>query len=62
MYGEDGTVGRSQHVAEHERGDDRIVERSQERDELGDQIDGETSHADGEPEPGLVPLGAPRGS
>ena len=39
MHGEDGTVRRSQHVAEHQRGDDRIVERSQERDELGDEID-----------------------
>ena len=53
MLGQHARVGLLQDVTQDERGDDRVVERSHYRDELGDQIDRRDEPYDREPEPEL---------
>jgi hypothetical protein len=47
-------------VSEHERRHDRVVEEAQERDELGDQVDGEGDPRRREHHQDLGAAGAPR--
>jgi hypothetical protein len=39
VFANDRTVGRPEHEAEGESGDDRVVERADDRDELRDEVD-----------------------
>ena len=57
MLGQHGHRCSSDQMTEHDRGDDRIVQRSRDRDELRDEVDRRRDPYDCDPEP---QLGAPR--
>ena len=56
MVCEDGSIRSTEDVAKDESGHDRVVERTDYRDELRDQVKRREEPGDGEPQP---PLAAP---
>lgn len=57
MFGEDGSIRSPEDVSKDERGDDRVVQRTDDRDELRDQVERREEPRDSEPQP---PLATPR--
>jgi hypothetical protein len=55
MIEEDGRLGSPKDKAQDQRGDDRVVERPQHRDELGDQVDRRDEPREREPDEALRP-------
>ena len=51
---EDCSIGSTQDMAKHQRGDDGVVQRADDREELRDQVDGREEPCHGKPQPLLA--------